>query len=503
MLTRIAVAVLATFLLAAADDAAAVVGYAPPVGGEVVDRWRPPSSRYGSGNRGIDLSTAPAETVRASADGTVVFAGRIGSASHVVVLHADGIRTSYSFLAEVAVRRGARVAQGDAVGTAAGATVHFGARAGDEYVDPTVLLGAGPPRVHLVPADLRDPLAEWRERRSLIDQLVGTGAAVIGAVGDLRLPAPRVPAFVRDRWRRFDEGVRAVGHALNVPHQRAARRRRIERVREDQRDCTPSTVVTPTRLPERRIAILVGGLGSSSGHAAVLRVDTDALGYRDGDVAQFSYAGGQSSGDRRLEGITVRDYGPAATWTDLEESGARLRELLVDVAAAHPGVPVDLIAHSQGGIVVRAALDGADTWDPTMPVVANVVTLGSPHHGAVLATAGNVIGITPQGERFLEGVQRVSLGAAPAAERSTQQLASYSHLIDDLGDRSLPAGTRVTSIAATGDLTVDDQLSAIDHATNVAVDLPLHHRTHDRLPGDARTHRELALALNGLGPACR
>jgi pimeloyl-ACP methyl ester carboxylesterase len=278
----------------------------------------------------------------------------------------------------------------------------------------------------------------------------------------------------------------------------------VERVWEDQRDCTPVSVPTPARHDRRRIAILVGGLGSSSGDAAVLGLDTAALGYADDDVAQFSYEGGQATGERMLDRVPVRDYQRSSTWGDLTDTGAHLRDLLVDVAAAHPGVPVDLIGHSQGGIVIRAALDGPDTWAPDLPVIANVITMGTPHHGAAAATAANVIGLAGFGETVLRAVQVVSLGRAPAASRATQQLASFSRLIESLGERSLPAGARVTSIASDRDRTVDSQLSAIDHATNVVVDVESDlWGAHDALPGDPDTRREVALALHGLRPTCR
>ena len=68
----------------------------------------------------------------------------------------------------------------------------------------------------------------------------------------------------------------------------------------------------------------------------------------------------------------------------------RLADLVEAVAARGPhGVPIDLIAHSQGGLVVRLALielerrHGAE-WLARIGLVA---TLGTPHGGADLATA--------------------------------------------------------------------------------------------------------------------
>jgi murein DD-endopeptidase MepM/ murein hydrolase activator NlpD len=122
-----------------------------PVQAPVRDPFRPPASPWGAGNRGIEYDTAPGTHVVASADGVVVFSGSVGGSLHVVVRHPDGVRTTYSFLRVVLVHRGDTVVRGDPVGIA-GDRFHFGARVGDDYIDPARLFGGpGPPRVHLVP----------------------------------------------------------------------------------------------------------------------------------------------------------------------------------------------------------------------------------------------------------------------------------------------------------------------------------------------------------------
>ena len=129
-----------------------VVGYRAPVPGPVIDPYRPPSIPFGPGNRGIDYATTPGEPVGAPADGEVTFAGPVAGALHVVLLHADGVRTSLSFLSAVLVRRGQRVLAGEAVGRA-GPSLHFGARRGQAYLDPAGLLAGSRPgeRAVLVP----------------------------------------------------------------------------------------------------------------------------------------------------------------------------------------------------------------------------------------------------------------------------------------------------------------------------------------------------------------
>ena len=144
-LTALAVGAAVTFTTYAGG------AYQPPVAAPIVDPFRAPLAPWASGNRGIEYATEPGTRVGAAAGGDVVFAGLVGGSLHVVVRHPDGVRTSYSFLRTVLVHRGDSVTRGEPVGTA-GARFHFGARIGDDYVDPVRLFGGtGPSRVHLVP----------------------------------------------------------------------------------------------------------------------------------------------------------------------------------------------------------------------------------------------------------------------------------------------------------------------------------------------------------------
>ena len=118
------------------------VTYQPPVDGVVVDPYRPPSNPYGPGNRGIDLASPPGTAVVAPADGVVSFAGQVGGQLFVVIRHADGVRTTMGQLASIAVVTGQYLVAGEQVGTTAG-RIHFGARVGNEYIDPNLLLARG------------------------------------------------------------------------------------------------------------------------------------------------------------------------------------------------------------------------------------------------------------------------------------------------------------------------------------------------------------------------
>ncbi|MEY2455989.1 MAG: hypothetical protein QOK06_1083 [Acidimicrobiaceae bacterium] len=123
--------------------------YEPPVDAPVSDPFHIDGGPYGPGNRGIEYATAAGDVVVAAAQGTVVFAGSVAGRRYVTIRHADGVRTAYGPLRDLLVTAGTAVAQGQPIGTAAGALL-FTARVGEAYIDPATLLSRTV-TVHLVP----------------------------------------------------------------------------------------------------------------------------------------------------------------------------------------------------------------------------------------------------------------------------------------------------------------------------------------------------------------
>ncbi len=168
----------APLVAAAAEPRAGDTSWTRPVDGEIVATFEAPRSVYGPGHRGVDFAARPGTPVRAAGDGVVSFAGSVAGSVHVVIAHRGGLRTSYSFLALPAVRTGERVERGQVIGTTGGAgdrhsvgSMHFGARLGEQYIDPMRLLGPVDLRlmVRLTPVRgavrLPPPSAERRELR--------------------------------------------------------------------------------------------------------------------------------------------------------------------------------------------------------------------------------------------------------------------------------------------------------------------------------------------------
>jgi len=120
--------------------------FARPVDGKPMLGWTRQAS--GKGHEGIDYAVATGDMVRASAAGTVIFAGaepkRFGNL--VVIDHGNGWHSAYGNLARVTVKQGDPIKAGERLGIggkAGNATepeLHFEIRKGNTPVDPGPLL---------------------------------------------------------------------------------------------------------------------------------------------------------------------------------------------------------------------------------------------------------------------------------------------------------------------------------------------------------------------------
>ncbi len=122
--------------------------YTWPVAGPVIRSFLPPDDPYGPGHRGIDIAVPFGSPVHAANDGVVAFAGYVGGSLFVSIDHPDGVRTTYSWLSAVSVRKGQIVRAGDVIASTGHGHpevptphLHFGARIGSTYIDPMMLLG--------------------------------------------------------------------------------------------------------------------------------------------------------------------------------------------------------------------------------------------------------------------------------------------------------------------------------------------------------------------------
>ncbi len=509
---------------AAADRVTADVGatgWVRPVPGAVRRPFVAPRSTYGPGHRGADLVAAPGTPVVAAHAGTVSFAGSVAGSLHVVVDHGGGLRTSVSFLARVDVRRGQRVVSGQVLGAAGGTgpdhevgVVHFGLRVGETSVDPMQLfvpldLAAV---VRLVPAHhaeqegLRSPAGEARtlaESLSLPRGIPGLEPEpepdwwdrAVGAAGSFFSGWIRVGAVLATPSvlaTRFVLAHTPLGAALSDARAMASR---FAAYVHSRSDCTSPADAGPGPggggSGHRLMA--VGGINSRTdrrtGHTFGL--DTKALGYHVDETEWFSYAPDGAA------------YAPSDTWGDLVVKAYALRDQLRTMQHDQPGREVDLIAHSQGGVLVDVFMQLVyDPADSLLPPLGTVVTLSSPHRGAPAASIAAEIGSSPQGKAILERAESLAGGALPpSGGRSTRQLAEDSGLMRKVWRKPLPEQMDLTSVGADDDVVVPAGQTEAPGARHVMTD-PDGIGDHSAIVDDPAAMREVRLALEQRSPSC-
>jgi Peptidase family M23 len=520
----------ATVAVLAAPVAHACEGaWVKPVDGAVVDPFRAPAHTYGPGNRGIDLAAGAGTPVRAAGDGVVAFAGQVGGTRHVVVEHAGGLRTTYAFLESIGVRARERVTRGQVIGASGGTgagqppnSMHFGLRLGDRYVDPSVLFGPCDLTeiVHLAPVDqpAREP---W-------DRLHAAGIRTIqveegggGLVGDIAGALGSVASLAGDAagtaWDTVsDAGGAVVGAATRYGSslfRELARRARDTLARspvvgllsvlgefatrfsdwwEQRGKCADDSPEADGTGGSTHLLLAVGGINSRGGpERPTFNLDAEALGYHDDEVTYFSYA---PDGGRYL---------PEDTWGDLLRAANQLDAQLRQSQRDHPGREVDLIAHSQGGVVVDVFLQTVyKPGDPGLPPIGNVVTLSSPHEGAPLATSAQNWREHPIGKAVVDAADE-HLPVPPADAPSVTQIDEDSPFLRQLWRHRLPDHIDFTTIGATDDVVVPATQIGVPGATEVVVDVgggPLD--DHSNIPDDPKALRAVRAALEGRPPPC-
>ncbi len=112
-----------------------------------------PDRDWSAGHRGVDFTVAAGDAVYATAGGEVTFVGVVVNRHVLVVLHDNGLRSSFEPVIS-GLATGDRVSVGDRIGEVAtpndglghcGAQcVHWGVRMGDFYLDPLTLVATEP-----------------------------------------------------------------------------------------------------------------------------------------------------------------------------------------------------------------------------------------------------------------------------------------------------------------------------------------------------------------------
>jgi hypothetical protein len=478
-----------------------------PVEGPVTRPFDPPANRFGAGHLGVDFRAAAGTPVRAAGPGEVTVAGSVAGALHVVVAHAGGLRTSYSFLASVSVRRGQRVRAGEVVGTSGGtghnhdgSVVHLGLRSGSEYIDPMLLFGDVDLAsvVHLAPTQEPFGFSAAQERSGLLAGLrdgiggvagavgrvagdagglvVGAGSAATAAFGSVTTAYLDHMVSVAEGLPPFAVGSAALAYV------------------EERRRCDPSAPGADGSGGSGHRAMVVAGIDSRTGaDGASVGLPTGDLGYFRDEVTYFSYA---------AEGGA---YEKQDTYSPILTSAQRLAAQLRELQRRDPGREVDLLAHSQGGVVVLAFLKLVyEAEDPSYPPLGTVVTFSSPLEGAPLATTAGDIRHVPGGPSLLAWVHEHAPVATPDMNSAAgRDLAEDSEFMARLDAAPVSDGIDLTTIGSTYDFVVPaDHASSDDARQHTVIETGIF-SGHKDVVTDEDATRSARAALEGAALPCR
>lgn len=444
---------------------------------------------------------------------------------------------------------GATDGDGDATSDTGGhsdGVLHFALRLGDRYLDPMLLFRPVDLTkvVRLAPVDPPDerPWTAADERRELAValQLPVPGLASVAAEGDdgcdSGVPfvgavldgACEVGTWLGDRAHEAVDGGIAVLHALTgvatdvlgslaapahltidalraLPPAIAAGlartpggilaldlvdmgRRFVGTVTAECSDDAPDADGTGGSAHRVMVVAGINSSGPAGERGPTVDLDVAKLGYHrdEGEVRWFSYAddGGP--------------YAAADTHGPIDVAAQRLGAQLREMQREQPGREVDLIAHSQGGVVVDVFLARHyDPADPELPPLGTVVTVSSPHEGAPLATTAERVRGLPGGRAVLDAVP----GVPPPNSDAVADLSERSATVAEVQARGVPEHFDVTSIGATEDAVVPATNISLPGAqeTVVAVLAP---NEHSAVLADTDGLRAIRAGLEGRAPPC-
>ena len=232
----------------------------------------------------------------------------------------------------------------------------------------------------------------------------------------------------------------------------------------------------PPPAPNNNIVVVLGGLGSSStvgedgeikGNASMFDTDMRTLGYKPNQIYHYSYKGIEKRGGRGPYRIHAL-YDRQDTYKRIEASSQLLADQLQEIHEANPGKKIDLVAHSEGGLVADYFVENFFRRnDPSQGQIDHLITIDSPHGGADLARTHRLFADTAMGRTVHPLVQwplTTLFGAPPSSAPVLGEVQEDSPFIRDLRTHWDPKKVKATTVG-----------SALDEVVTA---------THTRLQGD-------------------
>jgi hypothetical protein len=340
--------------------------------------------------------------------------------------------------------------------------------------------------VHLAPTtDPPRPASRASERRGLLAGLARGAGAIVHATG----------AALATSAHAVGSGLAAAGGGIRrfvasrFPMQ-AAVARGLSHYLSQRGNCdSHAPPADGTGGSDHRVMIIAGLDSSVTNGGPSFALPAGRLGYESKDVSYFSYA--RDGGD----------YTAVDTEGSLRTAARRLGAQLRELERQEPGREVDLIGHSQGGVIMTEFLAHVyHASDPSYPPLGFAVAMASP--------LGGDTGATVEGNLNRSAVGRLALRAAHAAgapdpnARSVAQLDKRSRFVGELDPSRLSPMVDLTSIGATQDVIAP----AVDSARHGALSFtvtPHSLNGHSGIVTDDSALRATRAAIEGKPLPCQ
>jgi hypothetical protein len=236
--------------------------------------------------------------------------------------------------------------------------------------------------------------------------------------------------------------------------------------------------------------MIVAGLDSSitnGGPSSAL--PAGRLGYESNEVSYFSYA--RDGGD----------YTAADTEGSLRTAARRLGAQLREMELREPGREVDLIGHSQGGVVMTEFLTHVyHASDPSYPPLGFAVAMASPLGGATGATVDRQLNRSAVGRLALSAAH--AAGAPDPNARPVVELDKGSRFVSELDPSRLSPMIDLTSIGATQDV-IAPAVDTARHGAKSFTVTPHSPNAHSGIVTDDSALRATRAAIEGKPLPCQ
>ncbi|MCA1840456.1 MAG: peptidoglycan DD-metalloendopeptidase family protein [Actinobacteria bacterium] len=234
--------------------------------------------------------------------------------------------------------------------------------------------------------------------------------------------------------------------------------------------------------PNQNIVVAIPGISSSTPlrpdknidrAEPIIGIDFRRLGYAEDKIFNYSYKGVADNGGGGPYRLHAK-YTAEDTYKSIRDSAQLLSDEIDSIHEKFPDQRIDLVAHSQGGLVAEAYLTNFyRRGSLTSPKVDHLVTFSTPHLGADAAALAPLLSDSPSGRRILKRIDGIAdrYALPKPSSTSAREMWENSSFLRELSASWSPGETKVTTVGASFDFVVPPQRTLLPGAKHYTASL--------------------------------